>query len=183
MVRGRIAVEEDMRRPIFVRRLSEAERETLHAALRSRDAFVLRRAQIVLASARGERAPQIAKSVGCADQTVREVIRAFDATGLAALARRSSRPRTTHPAFGAEGLARLPEVLHQSPRAFGHATSLWTLPLVAEVSFAEGLTRARASGETIRATLRRLGVRWQRAKRWVESPDPQYARKKGSATA
>src|SRR5215217_3298119 len=28
-------------------------------------------------------------------------------------------------------------------------------------------------------TLARLGVRWERAKRWMESPDPQYARKKG----
>lgn len=172
-----------MRRPIFVRLLSEAEREALHAALRSSDAFVLRRAQIVLASARGERAPQIARSVGCDDQTVREVIRAFDAAGLAVLHRRSSRPRTTHPAFDAEGYERLRALLHQSPRAFGRETSLWTLPLAAEVSFAEGLTPTRVSGETIRATLQRLGARWARAKHWIESPDPQYARKKAGATA
>jgi hypothetical protein len=31
----------------------------------------------------------------------------------------------------------------------------------------------------IRATLARLGVRWERAKRWIESPDPEYARKRG----
>ncbi len=172
-----------MRRPIFVRSLTDVERQTLTAALRSRDAFVLRRAQIVLASARGERAPQIAKSVGSDDQTVREVIRAFDATGLAVLTRRSSRPHTTHAVFDAAGRERLQALLHQSPRAFGHETSLWTLPLAAEVSFAAGLTPARVSGETIRATLARFGVRWQRAKRWIESPDPQYARKKGSATA
>ena len=30
--------------------------------------------------------------------------------------------------------------------------------------------------------LARLGVRWERAKRWLESPDPEYARKKGLAT-
>ena len=172
-----------MRRPIFVRPLTDAEQAALTAALRSSDAFVLRRAQIVLASARGERAPQIARSVGSDDQTVRDIIRAFDATGLAVLARHSRRPHTTYPAFSAESLARLPELLHQSPRAFGHQTSLWTLALAAEVSFAEGLTPTRVSAETIRATSARLGVRWQRAKRWIESPDPQYARKKGSATA
>jgi transposase len=172
-----------MRRPIFVRPPTAAEHAALTAALRSGDAFVLRRAQLVLASARGERAPQIARSLGCDDQTVREVIRAFDAAGLAVLTRHSRRPHTTHPAFGPEGRARLPELLHQSPRAFGHATSLWTLAAVAEVSFAEGLTPTRVSAETVRATLARLGVRWQRAKRWVESPDPQYARKKVSATA
>src|SRR5215204_3262732 len=48
-----------------------------------------------------------------------------------------------------------------------------------EVSFEQGITERQVSGETIRATLARLGVRWERAKRWIESPDPQYARKKG----
>lgn len=172
-----------MRRPIFVRPLTADEHTALTTALRSSDAFVLRRAQIVLASARGERAPQIACSVGCDDQTVREVIRAFDATGLAALVRHSRRPHTTHPAFTAAGGERLQALLHQSPRAFGKATSLWTLALAAEVSVAEGLTATRVSAETVRATLARLGVRWQRAKQWIKSPDPAYVRKKRSATA
>jgi hypothetical protein len=69
--------------------------------------------------------------------------------------------------------------LHRSPREFGIQSSLWTLKDAAEVSFEEGLTKERVSGETIRATLSRLGVRWQRAKRSLESPDPEYARKKG----
>jgi hypothetical protein len=34
------------------------------------------------------------------------------------------------------------------------------------------------SDETVRATLARMGVRWQRAKHWIHSPDPGYARKK-----
>jgi hypothetical protein len=46
--------------------------------------------------------------------------------------------------------------------------------LVAEVSFAEGLTRERVSDETIRATLERLGMRWKRSKQWITSPDPEY---------
>src|SRR5215203_3763737 len=53
-----------------------------------------------------------------------------------------------------------------------------TLRMAAEVSFEEGITQRPVSGETIRATLARLGVRWERAKRWMESPDPQCARKK-----
>ena len=55
--------------------------------------------------------------------------------------------------------------------------------VAADVSFAEGLTPQRVSGETIRATLERLGIRWQRAKHWITSPDPAYARKKVPATA
>jgi hypothetical protein len=73
-------------------------------------------------------------------------------------------------------------LLHQSPRTFHQPTSLWTLELAAQVSFQQGLTQERVSGETIRATLARLGVRWQRAKEWITSPDPAYARKKGRGT-
>jgi hypothetical protein len=42
-----------MKPPIFVRELSEEERERLEAGLRAADAFVMRRCQILLASARG----------------------------------------------------------------------------------------------------------------------------------
>jgi hypothetical protein len=172
-----------MKRPIFVRALSEAEREALGAGLRSPDAFVLRRCQILLASSRGRNAREIATDLGCDDQTARTAIAAFNAKGLACLARWSSRPHTIHPAFDAARADRLRALLHQSPRAFGQPTSVWTLPLAAEVSFAQGLTPERVSGETIRATLARLGVRWRRAKEWITSPDPAYARKKGRATA
>jgi hypothetical protein len=76
----------------------------------------------------------------------------------------------------------LRELLHQEPRKFGKATSLWTLDLAAEVSFEEGLTEERITAETVRAALARMGVRWERAKRWIASPDPEYARKKGGTT-
>jgi hypothetical protein len=49
-----------MRPPIFVRTLSAEERQALEQGLQAKDAFVLRRCQILLASARGERAPRIA---------------------------------------------------------------------------------------------------------------------------
>jgi transposase len=172
-----------MRRPIFVRPLSDAERKSLDEGLRSPDAFVLRRCQILLASSRGENAYQIARSLGCNPQTVRNAIHEFNEGGLkAALGRDSSRPHTIHAAFDPEGAKRLQEMLHQDPRRFGKPTSLWTLELAAEVSFEEGLTEGRVSAETIRATLARLEIRWQRAKRWIESPDPEYGRKKGRAT-
>jgi len=172
-----------MQAPLFVRSPTEAEQQALAAGLRSGDAFTLRRCQIMLASARGERAPAIARSLGCSDQTVRNAIRAFDDRGVAALVEGSSRPHTTHPAFDAAGAERLRALLHRSPRAFGHATSVWTLELAAETAFAEGLTATRVSDETVRATLARLGLRWRRAKTWITSPDPAYAKKHSGATA
>jgi len=172
-----------MRHPIFVRPLTDVERQAVEDGLRSSDAFVLRRCQILLASARGERVPQIARALRCDEQTVRNAIHAFNTAGLAALQPGSAVPHTIHAAFDAAGAERLRALLHHSPRTFGHETSVWTLELAAEVSFATGLTAARVSGETIRATLVRLGVGWRRAKHWITSPDPEYARKKGRATA
>jgi transposase len=163
--------------------LTDAERARVEAGLRSSDAFTLRRCQIVLASARGERAPAIARHLGCDDQTVREAIQAFNARGVDALGRGSHRPKTIRAAFDPANADRLRALLHQSPRTFGKATSLWTLELATEVSFEQGLTSARVSDETIRLTLKRLGIGWKRAKRWITSPDPEYARKKAAATA
>jgi len=171
-----------MRTPIFVRLLADNERDTVTAGLRSADAFTLRRCQILLASARGERAPQIAAHLGCDDQTVRNAIHAFNRSGLDALTEGSSRPHQIATAFDAQAAERLRALLHQSPRAFGKPTSLWTLDLAADVCCTEGMTRERVTGETIRVTLARLGVRWQRAKQWITSPDPAYVRKKSGAT-
>src|SRR5215218_4018310 len=150
-----------MKPPIFVRELSEKERESLEGGLRSRETFVMRRCQILLASARGLSPPKIAQSLGCGSQTARNAVDAFDGEGAEAL----------------RGM------LHRSPREFGYESSLWTLEMAAEAALEEGLTHRRVSGETIRATLSRLlGIRWQRAKRWITSPDPLYERKKGGAT-
>ncbi|HET9927368.1 MAG TPA: helix-turn-helix domain-containing protein [Rubrobacter sp.] len=172
-----------MKPPIFVRELSEKERERLEAGLRSKDAFVMRRCQILLASARGKSPPKIAESLGCASQTVRNAVRAFNERGLDALSAGSSRPKRVHAAFDRGSAEALREMLHRSPREFGRESSLWTLEMAADAAFEEGLTEERVSGETIRATLSRvLSVRWMRAKRWITSPDPLYERKKGGAT-
>jgi len=122
-----------MKRPIFVRPLTDAERETLEAGLRSPDAFTLRRCQILLASDRGENAYEIARSLGCNPQTARNAIHAFNEKGLPqALRQGSKHPHTVHRAFGPEQAEALRELLHQNPRKFGKGTSLWTLDLAAK---------------------------------------------------
>jgi transposase len=172
-----------MKPPIFVRELSKQEREDLQAGLRSRETFVMRRCQILLASARGLSPPKIARSLGCGSQTARNAIHAFNKRGMDALVEGSSRPKRVHAAFDQRRAESLRGMLHRSPREFGYHSSLWTLEMAAEAAFEEGLTQRRVSGETIRATLSRLlGIRWQRAKRWITSPDPLYERKKGGAT-
>jgi transposase len=172
-----------MHRPIFVRELSDPERAQLEASLRALSAFTLRRAQILLASAAGHRPREIARHLGCASQTVRNAIHAFNATGLAALSAGSSRPKSAVPVLNGAKLEQLRALVHHSPRAFGLARSTWTLALLARVAHEQGLSPTVLSIETIRQALRRLKLRWRRAKHWLTSPDPAYARKKSTRPA
>ena len=110
-----------MRTPIFIRPLTEDEQHQTQAGLRSSDAFVMRRCQILRASARGELAPEIARYLGCDDQTVRNVIHEFNTTGLAVLQEGSSRPHRLHTSFSEDGLVRLKDLLQR------HIRTAWSL--------------------------------------------------------
>ena len=98
---------------MYVHTLTEDEQQTLQGGLRSSEAFILRRGQILLASARGPPARVIAETLGCDDQTVRNAIHAFTTRGQTALTRRSSAPqRTPHAAFTPVQREQLRALLH-----------------------------------------------------------------------
>jgi len=155
----------------------------LQACLRSAAAFTVRRCQILLQSAHGIAPSIIARNLHCTAATVRLVIHAFACEGLTCLQAKSCRPHSAQPFLGPDRAAALTDLLHHSPRLFGKPTSLWTLDLVAEICHGQGWTPRRLTGEAIRAALQRLDIRWRRAKHWITSPDPAYARKKKPATA
>jgi transposase len=167
-----------MKAPIYVRPLTSEECTQLKIERRSANAFRVRRAQIVLASADGQSPRPIAQLVGCSVQTVRNVIRAFNGTGQDCLIKQSNRPKKAEPTLDAANRERLRHLLHQSPRTFGKPTGLWTLALAAQVCWEQGVSQRCLSDETIRRALKRLGTHWKRAKHWITSPDPHYARKK-----
>jgi transposase len=168
---------------MYIRAVSPAEQAGLEAGLRSPHAFTLRRSQMLLASHRGQRPSEIARNLGCAVQTVRNSLHAFEEDGLASLKQQSTRPKTIHAEFDQPKCEALRAMLHQSPRTYGKKSSVWTLALAAEVCQETGLTERQVSIETIRLALRRLKVSWRRAKDWITSPDPDYARKKNGVTA
>jgi transposase len=172
-----------MKPHIFVRALSEEEQQSLTTGLRSSDAFVLRRSQILLASARGEAVPRIAQALSCDEQTVRHAIHAFNQQGRSALQAGSSRPHHLGTVLREDVTAeRFKTVLHRPPRDFGYETSLWTLDLLVKQCVRLGWMARPVSIETMRQTLSRLGINWKRAKRWITSPDPLYQQKKPLAT-
>lgn len=112
---------------------------------------------------------------------MRNVIKKFNTIGLDVLKAGSRRPHNISTAFAPEKIEQLKDILHQSPRNFGIETSLWTLNLLAEVSFSEKVAERLVSGEAIRITLKRFDISWKRAKHWITRPDPAYLLKKKTA--
>lgn len=171
-----------MKAPIFVRSLTSQEQEALEAGLRSKNAFTLRRCQILLASVTGQKPSVIAKQLHCVSQTVRNVIHDFGRRGLACLEPGSTVPVSVEPVLTAEKRERLQVILHQSPRLFGKASSVWSLKLLAEVCQEQGLSETVLSAPTLLDAVVRLGASWKRAKHWIVSPDPAYELKKSNET-
>lgn len=166
----------------FVRELTADERTALERGRKSADAFTVRRSQILLASADGMGPAAVGRVVGCTAQAVRNALRAFEANALGCLVAGSHARKDPGRAWDRARDEDLKALLHQSPRAFGRPTGLWTLALVAEVCHQNGWTPRVLSVEPIRQALKRLGVGWKRAKHWITSPDPQYAAKKVGGT-
>jgi transposase len=166
----------------FVRPLTAGERQALEKGRKSADPFTVRRSQVLLASADGLGPAAIGRLIGCSAQAVRNAIRAFEADGLACLAAKSHARKNPGRAWDRGRDEDLRDLLHRRPRAFGKPTSLGTLALVAEVCHEKGWTPRVLSAEAIRRALKRLGVGWHRAKHWITSPDPEYAKKKRPGT-
>ena len=163
---------------MLVRELTADERAALRRGLKSADGFTVRRSQVLLASAGGAGPADIGAAVGLSAQAVRNAIRAFHADGLACLTRKppvAKKPAAVWDRTHDDGLR---DLLHRRPREFGHPTRLWTLALAAEVCHQNGWTARRLTAEGMRGVLARLGIGRKRAKHWITSPDPDYARKK-----
>jgi transposase len=164
--------------PLYIHPLSETERVALEQGLRCKDAFTLRRCQVLLASAKGTKPSEIAAHLGCSVQTIRNAIRAFEQQGLACLKAESSRPKTAKPIFDRAKREQLGQLLHANPRQFGKFRSSWTLDLLAEVCWEQGITEHQVSRTTIEDALKAMNITWSRAKAWLVSPDEQYELKK-----
>lgn len=113
------------------------------AGLRSPSAFTLRRSQCLLASADGFTPPAIARTYGGSDQSVRNVLRAFAARGVACLEPRSTAPKVPRADWPRDRDGDLEALVYQSPRTLGKPTSVWTLDLPAAICHEKGWTARR----------------------------------------
>mgnify|MGYP002065266253 CR=1 FL=1 len=169
-------------RPIYVRELTEQEWRTLEEGLRSSSSFTVRRCQMLLSSAAGKTANQIAAELHCSGQGVREVIHAFEREGVGCLHEKSHARWEPQSAFDEAGRDRLREVIRQSPRQFGHETSVWTLALLAETCHREGIASRPVNADNVGYVLREMGIDWRRVKHRIRSPDEHYEHRKKDET-
>ena len=166
-----------------IREITLEEKTILQHSLRSSSAFTVRRSQIVLMRTDEQLTPkQIGERLRCSDQCVREAIHAFNREGVSYLYPKSRARHEPQSAFSVAGRERLKALIEETPRQFGYENSLWTLALLAEQAYQEGLTAWRVDADTVGRALHQAGVRWQRAKQWINSPDPAYTAKKNDGT-
>ena len=166
-------------KPLYARQPTEEEREALKQGLKSTSGFTVRRSQMVLMSADEHlKVDEIGQRLGCSGQAVREAIHAFEQEGVMSLARKTRARLDDQRAFDDVARQALREMVQQSPREYGNEHSLWNLAKLAEVSHRAGLTERVVSEQTVSDTLRSMGIKWRRARQWINSPDPQYEVKK-----
>src|SRR5215510_3429086 len=165
-----------MARPpeVFVRPVTMTEGRRLQRIGRTaKDPVKLRRAIVVLMSAQGQSAPDIAHLLDCSPEYVRTVIRAFNESGFAALDPKWSggRPRT----IGEQVRREICLLARCCPRDLGLAVSTWSLAKLAEYLASAGI--GRISRESIRQILHDAGINWLAAKTWKASTDPRFIEK------
>lgn len=163
-----------MRPPeVFVRELSPEESLRLRSISKKAKYQSKRsRAMIVLASATGMSAPQIAALVRSDDSRVRKVIHEFNERGFASLDPdyRGGRPKKTTPAER----DRIVSVARARPDTQGVALTRWSLAKLAD--HLAGLDIALCE-EALRQLLIDAGLSHQRTRSWKWSPDPDFAEK------
>jgi hypothetical protein len=115
-----------MKPPLSGRALTAEERQRRAAGRHSADAFTLRRGQLLLASARGQRPSTIARHLGCATQSVRHAIHVVNTRGLPSRHAQFRRPQRTRVVLDAAKREALRALLRQSPRTLGKPRNTWT---------------------------------------------------------
>lgn len=169
-------------KPLYARDITEAERQQLQEGLRSSSAQVIRGSQIILMSAEEKRkVDDIGQRVGRSGQQVRRVLHAFNREGIEGLKEKKRGRQDDQRALDDAAREQLREIIRHSPRDFGYETSLWTLDVIADQCYSQGLSNHRVHKDTISETLMQMGIPWKRAKKHIQSPDEHYEVKKNDA--
>lgn len=160
---------------IYVKSITNEEKDKLSQALHSSNAFVRDRARIILHSSKKMSAVAVALKVDCEVRKVRASIKAFNKEGLKALERKKAKGAKQK--FSKEGKLAILIHFSKSPREFGEPISSWTLPRFRQHLLKTNVVSA-ISIETLRQMLIKAGAKLTKSKRWQYSPDKNFLRKR-----
>jgi transposase len=162
-----------MAEPVRARRLTDAEGQTLQRIVRrgKHDSIRVRRALIIMASASGTTVLAIAGLVQADEDTVRDVIHAFNQRGLDALDPRwaGGRPRR----ISAEDEAFIVQAATTRPEKLGRPFTHWSTRKLAGYLAGNPVRVVVVGRERLRQLLRRHKISFQRTRTWKESRDPE----------
>jgi transposase len=161
-----------MAEPVRARRLTDEEGRRLTQIVRRGrgNPIRVRRATIIMASASGTPVAAIARLVAADEDTVRDVIHAFNERGLAALDPRwaGGRPRL----ISDDDIAFIVTTATTRPGALGVPFTHWSLRKLATHLARNHDRRITIGRERLRQILREHRVSFQRTRTWKESTDP-----------
>ncbi len=162
-----------MAEPVRVRRLTDAEGQTLQRIVRrgKHESIRVRRALIIMASASGTPVAAIARLIQADPDTVRGVIHAFNQRGLDVLDPQwaGGRPRRISP----DDERFIVQMARTRPERLGRPFTHWSIRKLADY-LADNPARVVTVGrERLRQLLRRHKLSFQRTRTWKESTDPQ----------
>ncbi|TQM13413.1 transposase [Pseudonocardia kunmingensis] len=161
-----------MAEPVRARRLTDEEGQRLTQIVRRGEHGSIRgrRAMIIMASSSGTPVPAIARLVAADEDTVRDVIHAFNQRGLAALDPQwaGGRPRL----ISDEDIAFIIATATTRPRKLGRPFTRWSVRKLAAYLAEHPARPVRIGRERLRQLLRERGVSFQRTRTWKESRDP-----------
>jgi len=161
---------------LYVREITTVEGRRLQQIVRrDRDRIKVRRAQVILASTQGAKAPDIARRLYFSPGYVRTLIKAFNADGFASLPAKYGRGRPVE--FTNEQRSLLIETALCPPDLLGQPFRRWSLSKLRDYALEQRIVDGIAL-ETLRQMLRGAKVRLQRTKTWKECNDPRLASKK-----
>lgn len=162
---------------VYVRELSRQEgNRVMQLARNGKSPIAVRRAQVVLASAQGMKAPAIAGLYHLSADYVRKIIHRFNGEGFSTLGpgySNGGRPAK----FTAEERSMIVEVASTPPKILGLPFTHWSLHKLKQFLIDQKIVDS-ISHEQVRRTLKRAGWSLQRTKTWKESNDPQFEVKK-----
>jgi transposase len=157
---------------VRARRLTDPEGQRLQRIVRrgKHGSIRVRRAMIIMASASGTPVPAIAALTAADEDTVRDVIHAFNEKGLAALDPQwaGGRPRL----ISDQAIEVIVTTATARPEKLGLPFTRWSLrKLAAHLAESPG-GPVRIGRERLRQILHSRGISFQRTRTWKESTDP-----------